>query len=150
MERFWEKVEKGEPNACWPWKASLRGGRPGHRYGAFWHEGRHIGAHRMAFFLTHGKWPKTDACHTCDNTVCCNPAHVTEGDNDADRVAKGRQAKGETQHLAKLKAADVVAIRAQYVPGSNTLGQHALAAKYGVYQSTIRSGLSGKTWGHLL
>jgi hypothetical protein len=94
-ERFWEKVER-RPPFCWHWKASLaRGG-----YGSFRFHGRAQQAHRVAWQLTHGAIPPGfDVLHRCDTPGCVNPGHLflgTHADNMADKVAKGRQAKGES------------------------------------------------------
>ena len=52
--------------------------------------------------------------HRCDNPGCCNPNHLfvgTQRRNIEDRDSKGRQARGEKQHLAKLTWLDVCLIR---------------------------------------
>ena len=36
MDRFWEKVNRGDENACWPWLGAKRNGG----YGAFWLRGK--------------------------------------------------------------------------------------------------------------
>ena len=64
-------------------------------YGHVRHDGRMVGAHRVAWEKATGTWPPSDmdVCHTCDNPPCCNPAHLFLGshaDNNADRHAKGR------------------------------------------------------------
>lgn len=57
-------------------------------------------AHRVAYQLTHNNIqlsPNDCICHHCDNPRCINPKHLflgTQADNMADKVAKGRQAKG--------------------------------------------------------
>jgi uncharacterized protein YjcR len=64
-----------------------------------------------------------------------------------DAVAKGRQPgppKGELHHSAKLTAATVREIRADY---TGTRGEvKALAEKYGVRRTTISSILARRTW----
>ena len=89
VSRFWSKVDRRGPDDCWPWKAN----RYTNGYGQFWLRPRQEGAHRVAFKLTHGRWPQPECLHKCDNPPCCNPAHLWEGtksDNVRDCIAKGR------------------------------------------------------------
>lgn len=56
-------------------------------------------AHRVSYQLYyHDDISSNDIiCHKCDNPKCINPLHLFKGthaDNVADKVAKGRQAKG--------------------------------------------------------
>ncbi len=172
--RFMSKVERRGPDDCWPWQAGCGSGG----YGSFWLEGRSITAHRVAFFIANGKWPEPFGCHDCDNPPCCNPAHVFEGtqlENDMDRVAKGRSARG-AQHgrhtkparTARGKRAGVNAKPESYPRGSDVswsklsdakvremrsltgLSQNALAARYGISRGTVRDVLSGRAWRHVI
>lgn len=68
--------------------------------------------------------------HMCDNRACCNPAHLASGDtlkNIADKVAKGRQPRGETHGRAKLNWAKVDAIRASDETGAALARIHEVA-----------------------
>jgi hypothetical protein len=96
-ERFWSKVERsGGPDACWMWLA----GTDGLGYGRFNRTDRRrasaqIGAHRMAWLLTHDEElpPTIPLRHTCDTPGCVNPKHLFKGsDADArrDAMLKGR------------------------------------------------------------
>jgi HNH endonuclease len=95
--RLWSKVDRsGGPDACWPWlgaRTSIRPTRPG--YGELLAWGKHAYAHRIAYHLAVGPIPEGMlVCHTCDNGLCCNPAHLflgTARDNTRDMMAKGRQ-----------------------------------------------------------
>lgn len=95
LKNFWSKVSKeSHPKGCWEWTAShIRG------YGQFGLNYKMFKAHRVAYLIHHGQLDlNLLVCHTCDNPKCCNPAHLwqgTNGDNSADRDAKGRQAKGD-------------------------------------------------------
>lgn len=93
--RLWSKVQKGEPDQCWPWTAA----KSNFGHGRFKVDGKLYLPHRLIYALTKG--PITNAeehhgtvvMHSCDNPACCNPAHLSLGrqvDNVADMAAKGR------------------------------------------------------------
>jgi hypothetical protein len=62
-------------------------------------DGSYIQAHRIAWMLSN-QHPIPDGMvvmHRCDNPRCCRPDHLlvgTQAENIADRVAKGRSARG--------------------------------------------------------
>ncbi len=157
--RFWSKVDKQGPvpshrpdlGPCWLWlgRATRRGKRVA--YGSI-NAGdgtrRRFRAHRVAFFLAHGRWPHPEACHHCDNGLCVNDAHLFEGtqaDNTADRHAKDRDAhqRGEQSGSAKLTVAQVIEIRA-----ASGL-QREIGARYGVSQMLVSKIKARRVWGHL-
>lgn len=87
IERFWSKVDKRDPDECWPWLATRR--KPsGHGKFKIWQ--RTIEAHRIAYMLSYGSIPDGLVVrHICNFPPCCNPAHLTIGtraDNSRDRV----------------------------------------------------------------
>lgn len=88
-EWFWLTVDKsGGPDACWPFT--------GYRMASGYGRNRHGYTHRYALTLALGRplAPGMEACHTCDNPPCCNPAHLFEGTrlaNEQDKTAKGRR-----------------------------------------------------------
>ena len=95
LARFWSKVNKNGPfvdsklGRCWLWTAGPKEGR----YGVILMNGKGEGAHRVAFFLEHGRWPSPCGLHRCDVTRCVRPTHIFEGtqrDNMLDCHAKGR------------------------------------------------------------
>lgn len=72
IDRFWAKVECGQPDECWPWT-----GTPDNGYGRFWAGGKSLLAHRVAWILKHGDVPPGKQLdHLCRNRACCNPAHL--------------------------------------------------------------------------
>ena len=79
-ERFWSKVNKTD--TCWLWKAS----KNGYGYGKFWHNGKHQGAHRVAYEFIIGEIPKgLHIDHLCRVRHCVNPSHlepVTQRENN--------------------------------------------------------------------
>lgn len=140
-ERFWPKVDQRSGDECWPWLGSL--GTKG--YGQILAEGlprRLLYAHRVAYTLAVGPIPDgIDVLHSCDNPPCCRPDHLflgTQGDNNRDRHAKGRdgeQATGEAAHNAKVSDAVVAEIRERYAAGGVT--QADLAAEFGIKQPQV-------------
>lgn len=139
-EKFHSKVARREPDRCWPWLGSTN--RDG--YGQFRVGKRTLIASRAAAAIAHGEPDAAFVCHSCDNPICCNPAHLWFGscaDNVADREAKGRNAPMPT--TAKLTPAQVSEI------WSSKLTQRELALQYGVGKSTISHIKSGTTWRRL-
>ena len=95
VERFWEKVDVGEPTECWNWKSSWRSKFGYGRIRLAGRGSRDVVAHRLAYELTVGPLRATDlARHMCDNPACCNPAHIipgTHSDNLRDQYERGRR-----------------------------------------------------------
>jgi hypothetical protein len=96
-ERFLRFAPPREPDACWLWTGAKF---PPLGYGAFKVKGKMWRAHRWAWTRVNGPIPEgLDVLHRCDVPACVNPAHLftgTDAVNMADKVAKGRQAKGAT------------------------------------------------------
>lgn len=145
-ERFWSKVEIRTESECWPWKASVR--RKDEGYGAFWMNGRHHPSNRIAWTLINGEISDgLVVCHKCDNPGCCNPNHLflgTPADNDADRVSKGRQCRGENQKNAVLNEVLVLVLRAM----SENIGVKKAAETLGINYATARDACS-RRWRHV-
>lgn len=123
---------------CWVWQ-----GRPTKAgYGLMQNQY----AHRISYRLHHGEPGDLCVLHRCDNRLCVNPDHLflgTRTDNMEDKVAKGRQLKGEQAPQAKLTEEQVFAIR------RDTRTQRVIAADYGIVQSHVSLIKSGKHWRHL-
>lgn len=91
MVDFWDLVDVRDLDECWPWLGSTRGANYGQC--SFKHHRSRI-ASRAAYERWYGV-PLGDllACHSCDNTLCCNPLHLFAGtheDNTQDAIVKGR------------------------------------------------------------
>lgn len=152
---FWGRVAIGEPDECWPWMRATFGDEG---YGAVCYQSDTVGAHRMAYFLSHGMMklpPDQCICHTCDYPPCCNPDHLwigSKGDNYRDAVSKGRwhqNFKPGTKHpMAKLTEAKVAEARALRASGKYTTA--AIAKRFGVSGSTMSVALRGLKWKHVL
>lgn len=164
-EAFWRRIAVSELADCWEWmgwrdtdgygRVSQREAYEGGRY-----------AHRIAWMLTNGPMsPELCVCHTCDNPACCNPRHLWLGtniQNIADRENKGRTARaersgrqrhpdayprGSAHPSAKLREADIIAVRARYRDTDITAVE--LAAEYGVSRTSMQWILHGRTWRHV-
>jgi hypothetical protein len=144
------RVDQHGANECWPCRGATAGGpSAGKRYGVLKQGGRRgviWYAHRAAWTVAFGAIPDgMQVCHRCDNTLCCNPAHLflgSHGDNTRDREAKGRTARGLRVGGAKLPWRTVLDIRANYALCRVT--QKELAERYGISFQHINSIINGK------
>ncbi len=175
IARFWSRVDRSAgPDACWLW---VGGTFHSFGYGVMKFSGKNHGAHRIAFELSIGPIAEgLCVCHSCDNPSCCNPRHLwlgTSAENTADRVAKGRSARGEkmkckTYHYgsnhwsnrnpervargerqgrARLTDDDVREIRRRYAQDSATLT--VLGREFGVTKQAIALIVKRKNWAHV-
>lgn len=156
-KRFEAGFKRGRHTACWLW---LRN-KDEHGYGKAFVGGRYERAHRVAHVLYIGDIPRgLFVLHHCDTPGCVNPRHLyagTQQDNMDDCVARGRTSKrkgilyntnparGEDAGLAKLKARDIVRIRAL----AKTTTFRVLGRKFRVTKSTIATAVYGTTWAHI-
>ncbi len=139
-ESFWSRVAIAGPDDCWPWRLSIGT----HGYGQAYDGKRTVLAHRRAWQLVHGPIPTGMlVCHTCDNKLCCNPAHFflgTDKDNAMDKARKGRTA-------AKLSPDKVREIRRRHAAGG--VSMYRLAIEFGVNRRAIVFAIRGVTWAHV-
>jgi hypothetical protein len=110
-----------------------------------------VSAHRIAFKIVNGRWPKPNGLHNCDTPGCSNPRHIFEGttqDNHDDQVAKGRTIRGTQQSQAKLTETIVLQVRAEYAVGN--VSMKALAERHGVSRPTIEYAIRcTRNWRHV-
>ena len=149
VSRFWSHVDVRGPRECWPWLAyKLPKG-----YGYFSvtkPKRRNLRSHRVAWAITNGSDPGVmDVLHSCDNPPCCNPAHLSLGNNSenmAQAYERGRKVsnlRGESSPHSKLTANQVIDIRMDL---SNGRKIPDIAGEYGVSRWTIGLIARGKTW----
>jgi hypothetical protein len=150
LERFWNKVNK--TGGCWLWQATKA-----HKYGQFAVSRTiRVPAHRLSYEMAFGKIPVGMLiCHSCDNPICVNPAHLfcgTQSDNLVDCVAKGRHRyilpmiNGERISSAKLTEAQVRIIRSRLRAGAKI---SALAKEFTMSKRTICDIGNLRTWKHV-
>lgn len=152
VKRFWAKVDIRSADECWEWQGPISscgygnfsvGGKLSPDY-------RQWPAHRYAWTITYGAVPaELNVCHKCDNRRCVNPNHLflgTDVDNMNDKVAKGRQAKGDSSGLSKLLERDIATVIEMYNGG---MLQREIGENFGVSQAVVSSVIRGHTWKHV-
>jgi len=139
VTRFWQKVNIKE-NDCWVWTGNSLKGRGLFKVGL-----KNEYAPRISWVLEVGDIPENYCVlHKCDNPSCVNPAHLflgTKGENNADRNAKGRQAKGERNN-SKLTENDVALVKQLIGDGESLRSIAALGYSYTAIVDIKR----GRTW----
>lgn len=139
-------------SGCWLWL----GCQDEKGYGLVTEHGRTMRAHRLSYQKAHGLTiGNLQALHKCDTPSCINPAHIflgTNAENVADKVSKGRQARGraigarmcgERQGQSKLTEKQV-----RYIRKSTERGV-VLSRKFGISQSVISEIRNLKAWTHI-
>lgn len=110
-------------------------------------KGKCLLLHRLMFEHRHGALPGgMKVCHHCDNPRCFKPDHLflgTQGQNVADKMTKGRQARGAGHGCAKLS--EEQAREALHSDESWS----GLARRMGVTKAAIGRLKRRKTWKHL-
>ena len=150
-KRFHRKYVATTPGKCWEWKgyvSKLGYGQlrnvPGERPVV-------LMAHRLSWEL-HTKLGIPEGlcvCHKCDNRKCVNPKHMflgTKTENNMDRDAKVRQARGQLNGNAKMTDKDVLKIRAMSAAG---MSNPRIAEQIGLSRITVWEITTRKKWKHL-
>lgn len=162
-ERFWPKVSAPDENGCMNWMAGKRDG-----YGMFFDGHRKRLATHIALELVGISLPAGQcALHRCDNPSCVNYEHLfvgTRGDNNRDRVKKGRSVyvtgerhgtkthpervpRGERSGKAKLTEAKVLEIRR--LKKVLRIRNLDLSKMFGVNRPTISKVIHRRLWAHV-
>ena len=143
--RFLDKIDfvpTPGGGGCWNWTGSL----DCWGYGRFWLDGKHHGAHRVAFATYKGEIPDgMFVRHSCDNPRCCSPAHLALGthqDNMNDMKSRSRQASV----LDESKAANAKRL---FLSRSDFGIVRAAARALGIDRKTVRDIRDGKRWKHV-
>lgn len=169
-------IEAGIPAArhkpCRCWTRGQRGG-----YGRLWNGLRIEGTHNISQRINNGPIPDGhDVLHHCDVPACWEPTHLwtgTQGDNNRDRDAKGRNGghknrgrvrgpslnRGDRHPRAKLdleKAQRIIELsRMEFsvVPTEyrrkGGLNVSTIARDMGVSESLVRGVIAGRNWAWL-
>jgi hypothetical protein len=148
-ERFFSNILVKGSEDCWNWTAHTCGG-----YGRLRIEGKMVLAHRYSWSLVNGPIPEgMMILHKCDNTLCCNPAHLycgTNTDNMRDSWKRNRQPDRvpEVYGIAKTKLyeGEIWLIRKLWREGRSHLSQRVIAKMFKVDQSTISLIVNSTSW----
>lgn len=142
---FWSQVDATGLD-CWPWD----GRTDDSGYGRASYEGRRdVGAHRIAWALTHGgDLPDEWVLHRCDNPPCVRPGHLFLGDatdNNRDRQSKGRTRgwagrSGPAHHAYRVSDSIAAAMRDLRAIGAT---QQHIADQFGVSRGHVARIVSG-------
>ena len=127
---------------CWVWQRG-HSGKPGKEYGHIRLNGKLWTAHRLFWAIANNVMPHPtyDICHTCDNRMCVNPAHLflgTRTDNMRDCSFKGRVP-------TKLTKDQVREIRAKVSAGKTRC---SVAKEFSVSAALVSQIVLGRAWKH--
>lgn len=127
---------------CWEWPYCVDGSG----YGLLHYLGKKMKAPQVALILDgreRPEWPRNCTLHSCDNRLCCNPAHLRWGsnaENVADAMARSRHSFGLRNGRSKLTPEMVRRIR------SGEKSCREFAEELGINRRTIQRAKTGKNW----
>lgn len=143
IDLFWKKVEKSGADACWVW----RGAKNENNYGRVNIDGKLYFAHRFAWELANGRSVPDGLVirHTCDNSLCCNPAHLlagTQTENIRDMEMRERANRNglRTRKFTKEQVLEIVKLN------SDGAGKKAIGKMFGVSATCIMDILRGNAY----
>lgn len=145
LEQYLDDRSIYEPNTgCKLWL----GGVTTKGYAKAWHKGKTAIGSRLALQNKLGRplLAEEMALHKCDQPCCIEETHLFIGDhasNAADKVAKGRQDRGENHNMNKLTEAQVLAIRA------DTRGGPTIGKEYGITNQAVWYIRTRRNWRHV-
>ncbi len=99
--------------------------------------------HRLAFELFYGYEPKLDVSHSCDNTKCFEPTHLSEKSTKENLRETAIRKRNPKQ---KLTVDDVLEIKRELAKGTSL---STLAKRYGTSSVAISFIKTGRTWSYV-
>jgi hypothetical protein len=156
IEKMAERYRVDPTTGCWVWTFSLRL----NGYGQIKSGGKNLYPHRVSYEIHVGPIPDgLCVCHRCDNRACINPDHFflgTKAENNADRNAKSRTAKGlaaigdrEPQTGARNPNAKLTDRQVSEIRDASGVTHRELSKKYGVGANHIGKIRRGENWSAL-
>jgi hypothetical protein len=133
--RVWSQIRRGADSDCWPWLSYID--RHGYGLTHIKRKTRRVTRLVLAESLGRELLPGMLALHACDNSTCCNPSHLYEGDhkqNTKDALARSRLLVGENSPQSRLTDAEVKRLREEHAEGASI---PELAQRYEVGEQHI-------------
>jgi hypothetical protein len=149
---FWSLVDKNGPSPdpptgvkskCWLWLGSVTD----QGYGRFKAGGR---TYMISRYAWQEKGKPDPGAHTvsarCENKLCVRHLYTRTRAEIIASVPR-RWASGEDSHLARATSKQVLLMRKLYAKGNVT--QTALAERFGISTSNVKSILARRSWKHI-
>lgn len=142
------KTDKsGGPEACWPWFGAITGNGYPHISGVtlYGETKKYPGGHRTSWALKNGRWPvgREVVMHSCDNSACVNPKHLSVGTQRENISTRGRSGRWFGCGVGKLTDEQVRWVR------ENGLSQTETAKALEISQPAVSQIRQRKSYRHV-